>query len=400
MVKKLDDRFIKGLRFTGKRQRIADTIVEGLVLRVDARHKTFYFRYRKGGTPQFLRLGEYSSLKLVDARARARKQRGLLDDHLDPVTEQRKAIAALEPPTPPAAFTFAQFVPTFVAFQKGRIRTWRDDELKIKHHLLPAWGALPLRDITRTHVHEVLDGLVGQGLTVGTNRVQALISRLFTVALDRGLIEAHPAARLIKRFTERPRDKVLTDAELRALWAGLDAHPGAAADAVRVRLLLGQRGKETSNMVWDEVDLDAATWALPGTRTKNKLPHAVTLPPLALAVLKRRRAAVPADEARVFPGLSLQGESHKALGALHGEAWTWIDLRRTVATRLGELGFGAVVGRVLNHKPQGVTQKHYDQHLYLTEISAALRAWNDELLRVLADEPRTKKKILPMRARR
>ena len=86
---------------------------------------------------------------------------------------------------------------------------------------------------------------------------------MFTVALNRGLIDAHPAARIIKRFKEQARDRVLTDDELRALWAGLDAQPGAASDAVRLRLLLGQRGAETAGMRWSELDLDAALWSLP-----------------------------------------------------------------------------------------------------------------------------------------
>ena len=43
---------------------------------------------------------------------------------------------------------------------------------------------MPLRDITRAHVHELLDTLVAKGMTIGVNRIQAVISKLFTVALD------------------------------------------------------------------------------------------------------------------------------------------------------------------------------------------------------------------------
>ena len=93
---------------------------------------------------------------------------------------------------------------------------------------------------------------------------------MFTVALDRHLVDAHPAARVIKRFSENPRDRVLSDDELRRLWAGLDAQPGAASDAMRLRLLLGQRGAETAGMLWDELDLETATWTLPRPRTKNE----------------------------------------------------------------------------------------------------------------------------------
>jgi integrase len=110
---------------------------------------------------------------------------------------------------------------------KGRKKTWRDDIAMARRHLLPVWGPMPLRAIMRAHVHELLDTLVAKGLTTGVNRVQAVISRLFTDTLDRSLVDAHPAARMIKRFKEQPSERVLTDDELRALWTTLDAHLGA-----------------------------------------------------------------------------------------------------------------------------------------------------------------------------
>ena len=175
---------------------------------------------------------------------------------------------------------------------EGKKKTWKDDVAKIRRYLLPPWGEIPLRSITRVHVHELLDKLSAQGMTVGVNRVQALISRLFTLALDRSLVDAHPAARMMKRFQERPSDRVLSDDELRALWKGLDAHSGRASDAIRLRLLLGQRGQEVVGMKWNEIDFVAKTWDMPGGRTKNRRPHCVPLPPTALALLKRRRQAI------------------------------------------------------------------------------------------------------------
>src|SRR5581483_11655100 len=112
------------------------------------------------------------------------------------------------------------------------------------------------------------------------------------------------AARIIKRFKERPSDRVLTDAELRQLWAGLDAHSGQAADALRLRLLLGQRGAEVIGMRWAEIDFATKTWELPGIRTKNGRAHTVPLPRTAITLLKRVRGGVVDDEPRVFPELT------------------------------------------------------------------------------------------------
>jgi len=400
MIRTLTDRYLAGLRLTGTRQRIADTKVRGLMIRVGRQGKTWYFRYRNNGPTKYLKLGEYPAIKLANARARALKARALLADHRDPIAEERKATAPEAPPTSPPPFTFADFVPVFVTFQRGRTKSWYAEEQMIKRHLLGPWGTTPIRDITRQHVHEVLDHAVSKGLTIGVNRLQAAISRLFTIALDRGHIDAHPAARLIKRFKEQPRERTLDDNELRALWAGLDAHPGAASDALRLRLLLGQRGEETVGMCWSEIDLNAGVWKLPARRTKNARPHVVALPASALAILKRCRKTLADDEPRVFPRLTILSDEHRALGAIHNGAYEWIDLRRTVATRLAGLSFDeTTIGRTLNHAKYGVTGKHYNQHQYVEEIRRALTAWDTELQRILANKPKSKTRVLPMRGR-
>jgi integrase len=363
-----------------------DAKTRGLGLRVTpAGAKTWSFVYRSGGPPKWLTLGSYPAITLATARALALDKRHLIDvEHRDPLEEERKAQEAPPAPASDAApvFRFNDLAKLYETFAKGRKKSWRDDVGKTKKYLTPRWGQMPLRDITRAHVHELLDGLVAQGMTVGVNRVQALISRLFTVALDRSLVDAHPAARMIKRFKERASDRVLTDAELRALWAGLDAHPGAAADALRLRLLLGQRGAEIIGMKWDEIDLVNRTWELPGARTKNAHPHVVPLSTTAVALLKRVRAQIVEKEARVFPRLTPWTDELRALSAIHNGAYEWKDLRRTVSTRLAGLGFSEeVIGRTLNHARYTVTARHYIKHAYLTETRQALETWD----RVLAD---------------
>lgn len=398
MTKNLNDRFVAGIK-SATRENYFDTKTRGLVLRVGPKSKTWFFTYRNGGPTQWVRLGDYPTRKLADARTLALDQRHAIEvDGKDPAAEKRNP-----PPPPaaePAAFTFKDFVPTFLAFQQGRVKMWKDDRAMIARYLTPAWGPIPLTDITRRHVHEVLDTVAGKGLTVGVNRLQALISRIFTVALDRSLIDAHPAARLIKRFPEAPSTRVLTDDELRALWTGLDAQPGGAAEAVRLRLLLGQRGEETAGMLWAELDLKDAVWSLPASRTKNRRPHTVPLPPTALAVLKARRQAVPPDELRVFPALTLTSDAHRALAVIHDGAYEWKDLRRTVASRLAGLGFDeTTIGRVLNHARTTVTAKHYNQHAYLEETRGALKAWDTELHRILTNAAKKKGRLLRLRSR-
>jgi integrase len=383
----LTDRFVAAVRPTA-RAVFFDSKARGLALRAaPSGTKTWAFVYRAAGKPQWLTLGTYPALTLANARALALDKRRAIDvDRRDPAAEQRadRRSATQPPAIPPAAFTFADLAAVYETFAKGRKKTWKDDVNKTKKYLIPAWGALPVRDITRRHVHELLDTIVAKGMTTGVNRVQAVISRLFTVALDRSLIDAHPAARMIKRFQEKPSDRVLRDEELRALWAGLDAHPGAASDAMRLRLLLGQRGGEVMGMRWDEVDLNGRSWDLPGARTKNGRPHSVPLGPTALRILQRLQDARSAEEVRVFPGLTRNREDHRALAAITGGAYTWKDLRRTVSTRLAARGFTEeVIGRTLNHARYTVTARHYIKHAYSLETRRALETWDSDLAAIV-----------------
>ncbi|MCC7045032.1 MAG: integrase arm-type DNA-binding domain-containing protein [Acidobacteria bacterium] len=409
-TKALTDRFIASVKPT-TRVVYFDTKARGLALRVSptGRH-TWWFVYRVAGKPsQWDSLGTVDALGLADARKAASDLRRDVDHGIDPIEARRAAAkakveaaqqAAEAEATRPRVFTFADLAKSYIVFAKGTKKTWREDEQKIAKHLTPAWGTRPVREIGRADVHALLDQLVGAGMTVGVNRIQALVSRMFTVALDRGLVDAHPAARMIKRFDEQPKARVLTDDELRALWTGLDSHPGRAADALRVRLLTGQRGEEIAGMLWTEVDMNGRLWALPGARTKNSRPHAVPLSPTVHALLERRLAARPKDEPRVFPGLTVRSDDHRALAVLHGGRFEWKDLRRTVATRLGDLGYDdTTIGRVLNHAAATITQKHYNKALYLPEKRAALDAWDRELQRILKNEPKAGADVVPMRGR-
>ena len=354
-----------------------DTHMRGLVLRVSgptrrnaSRARTWYFVYRNGGPQEWLPIGTYPAMSLKEARDRVKAERRRIDDGIDPAVANRTPSAPPAPEKP--VYTFAMFVPVYIAFQKGRTKGWENEQGKITRHLLPVWGDRELKSLTRADVHERLDALTTKGLSVGVNRIQALMSRIFTVALDRGLVDHHPAARIIKRFPDTPRERVLSDAELRALWAGLEARPGAAADAMKLRLLLGQRGGETAGMTWSELDLEAGIWSLSGSRTKNKTPHVIALPPMSLAIVKARRELLADEEPRVFPGLTLMCDAHKDLSAIRGGAYEWKDLRRTVATRLGDLGYeDSFIGRVLNHKRYTVTAKHYNHARYLRDPGGA-----------------------------
>jgi len=194
------------------------------------------------------------------------------------------------------------------------------------------------------------------------------------------------------------RERALTDAELVAVWqaAGkLNPKPRCFA---RLLILTGARVSEVAGLRWGELDLPAGRWTIPGARAKNG--QAITLPlgPLALAEL---RAVLPPERAGpdhrlLGRGGALQGISRvkTALDKHSGvTAWRMHDLRRTCRTGMSRLGIPTEHAEAaLNHvSHRSALVRVYDRHRYADEVLAALKAWQDEMARLLrADEAKRK----------
>jgi integrase len=85
---------------------------------------------------------------------------------------------------------------------------------------------------------------------------------------------------------EKSRDRVLTDAELAAVWHAADKVGYPLGPILQVLILTGQRHGEVAGMVWAEIDLDAGLWVLPPARTKNGRRHEVPLSRQAVEIIR------------------------------------------------------------------------------------------------------------------
>jgi integrase len=429
----------------GKRVELWDTDVRGLCLRVSDEAKVWVYRYRRpDGSQPRLKLGAFTSgpvdladaegnvraYTLAGARARARKLRTVIDDGGDPAGEKRraKAQAKAEP-----LKTFGDLIETyFRACERGdwqpkgrrkRASTIADERRIHRVHLKPAWESERLDGINRAKVRSLLRGLRDKGLTARTNRAHALIRQAFAYAISEERLEVNPALNVEAVVEEKPRSRVLRDAELKAYWLGLTAanalwieRPDADPERVYVArpmaiilqlaALLLQRRSEISGMRVAELDLDHSTWLVPAERMKGGRAHMVPLPPRAVELVKEAlKLRSDPKSPCVFPGRRSPaapirgdsvthsfGEVAKAVGLdgvrLH-------DLRRTGATvltseRLGVAPF--IRSQVLGHSDAGggsaVSSSVYDWNTYLPEKRKALAAWGDLLLEIVGERER------------
>ena len=117
-------------------------------------------------------------------------------------------------------------------------------------------------------------------------------------------------------------------------------------------------------MCWSEIDLDRGVWTLPASRSKNGRAHTLPLLPMMLDIIKTVPRMVGRDQLFGVRGVGFTGWSRgkEALDARSRvKDWTTHDLRRTVATKLADIGVHAAhhrAGFESSERPQGWSCGH------------------------------------------
>jgi integrase len=366
----------------------------GFGIRVSPRGvKSWVLVYHFAGRPRRMTLGTYPAMGLADARIKLADARKLLVEGIDPgerEVDRRKADRTAETVTELTAAYLEKWA-------RPNKRSAAEDERILRKDVLPAWGRRKAKDIVRRDVIALLDAIVDRGSPIAANRTLAVIRRMFSWALSRDIVSANPCSAVRAPGKETRRDRVLSTAEIAALWRALDGPELGMSTAIRLALKLqlvtAQRKGEVIGAEWGELDLDERIWIIPAKRAKNGLPHRVPLSSLALAVLDEIRAtngdgqtswlfASPRRAGPITgPAVDHAMRNHRdALGT--GDA-TPHDLRRTAASHMTAIGISRlVVSKILNHAEPGVTAV-YDRHSYDAEKRAALAAWDARLEEII-----------------
>lgn len=372
MPKALTEISVSKMKPGTARLEVPDGFVSGLYLVVQTSgKKSFAVRYRAGGAPRKLTLGAYPAMKLADARKAAKDI--LLDvaGGADPAAAKQAAKAEARNP----AKTFETAVRRYVVeFQQRRgNRTWREPArqlglvppkagrgaaqvddvaqfVPVPGGMLARWGARQLDDISADEIIAELDAQA----PVQANRVLATLRTFWKFAMSPRvkLATVNPVAGIDRTAPETSRDRVLTDEELRKVWWGAEVLDQPWTALTRILILSGQRRDEVAHLPSAELDIPAKKWQIAAERAKNGVAHLVHLS----GPLLQELAALPMQGEFVFSrGSRPVGDFTDAKAKLDLASgvtgWTFHDLRRTMATRLGELGVAsAVVEGLLNHK--------------------------------------------------
>jgi integrase len=381
-----------------------DGVLKGFGLRITAAGtRTFLFQYNVPGGKRRKVIGTFGTeMTTAQARRRAEGLRGQVRDGRDPVGEEVAKAAAAVAAAAAAAFTLDVLIRQWAEHHLAqRSASYRHRVPRELRAAMADWLSRPARELGRVDAVSVLDAVKTGSGPVAANRLRAEARACWGWAIKRGALAENPWSETPRPLArETARERVLSDTELGVLYvtAGRMAEPWGVL--VRLLLLTGQRRGEVAGMQWDEVDLEAAIWRLPGDRTKNRHPHTVPLPREAVDLLrsvKRRTGATFVFEGPRKTAASGFGKVKQRLDIALARAvdggrsvapWVLHDIRRTVATGLQRLGVRLeVIEAVLNHvsgSRAGIVGV-YERHGWEEEKSAALKAWAKHVLQ-LAEE--------------
>jgi integrase len=364
-----------------------DAALPGFCLRVSENGtKAWVLMARLRGKLIRFTLGRYPILGLAEARTRAREAIRLIGEGQDPRELWKQQEGGDE------ASSFKAVAQKFLDRSAKGKPSFDETERIVNKELLSVWDTTPIEEIGRRDVVALLDKIVDRKRPIMANRTLGVASRIFSFALDRGLIDAHPCARMKRPGREQKRERVYSEKEIRSLWKAFKKIGKPYGRIFQFLLVTAQRRGEAASALWKDIDGEAKLWVL--AKTKSGHGHEVPLTALAFDVLSdlsRKRKHVFSAYADKDPnGFSKPSATVRTLSGV-GD-FRIHDLRRTAATFMARIGVPKItISRVLNHAEGGVTSI-YARHGYLEEKRSALDRWAVELARLLdvkdVDEPK------------
>jgi integrase len=337
-----------------------DEQASGLALRVAVGHKAWSFHFTSPGDGKRARLtfGSYPATSLGAARTRAIETKALVEAGKDPRAAEADTLEAI--------------CEEYIRREGKRLRSldWRKGVLD--RHVYPTLGHRPISEIQRSEIVRLLDKIEDRSGETMADRTLAVVRKIMNWHASRSDDFRSPIVKGMARTkpSELARERVLTDDELRKIWA---VDNGVFGSFVRFLLLTGARRSEASEMTWTEID--EGDWTLPAARNKTKVDLVRPLSRAAQDTLPMPRQGeyvFTTDGRSPISGFSkFKRKFDKATGT---KGWTLHDCRRTARSLMSRAGVPTDhAERCLGHVIGGV-RGVYDRHEYHREKAQAFDA--------------------------
>jgi integrase len=263
-----------------------------------SRNRSWLFRYTTAGRTRYMGLGSLNTISLAEARERARKNRQLRLDGLDPI-EQRNAERAAQAAANAKSITFEECAGAYIAAHRA---SWRSEKhaqqwpQSLRKHIYPTLGRLVVSTIDTPLVLKALKP-VWEKAQESASRLRGRIEAILDWATVSGLRSGDNPARWsghLEHLLAAPGKRrvqhlaAMSWQQVPAFMAKLRATDTVPARALEFAILCASRRGEVLGLTWSEVDLAQALWTVPGSRMKAGKEHRVPLSTRALEILREK----------------------------------------------------------------------------------------------------------------
>lgn len=354
-----------------------DTDIVGFKIAVaKSAKKTFLLRYTYRGQKRAARIGEFPATSVAEARKAALEMRALLDRGIDPQEQKdrEKESPSFE------SFSLNDYLP--FAYQNKR--SAKDDESRLRLHLIPRLGKKRLCDITRKDVETFVSEVRNSHSPATANRHLSLLSAIFRRAMVWERADRNPCAGIPRYREDNIQQRFLSPAEIGRMLKAMASCPNkVAVAAIQFLLFTGVRRKEALTARWENVDLAQRLWYVP--HTKGGRARYVQLNEGAVTVLQG--LAGPERSPWVFAGK----DPSKPMNDPRKTLWSVLsaagiekirihDLRHTFASLAVNAGQSLyTVQHLLGHASPQMTMRY--SHLSSTSLVCASQAVSDVIFK-------------------
>jgi integrase len=314
---------------TNRPIRIGDK--DGLYLQITPNgSKSWLFRYTLDGKSREMGLGSYGDnenlgeLTLVQARAKAHEKKAMLKQKIDPIEFKLKNQSDEKEQEERAANqrkfelknTFEAIALEFINKKQSEwknaihAKQWPSS---LRAYVFPMIGHLPVKDITKEHIRQVLDPIWTK-IPESASRIRGRIEKILDYAAFKDLRTGDNPARWQGNLREggyplpakvngkEPKHHpALPWQQMPDFMNELIKKDSIDAIALQVTILTAVRTSECLNAKWREINIDEGIWIIPGSRTKRGKEHRVPLCKPALELLKRVLPLSRGYDSPVFP---------------------------------------------------------------------------------------------------
>jgi integrase len=353
--------------------------------------KIWRYQFRLNGKQGLYTIGKYPHITLAEAREKHREAQKLVDQGINPSTAKQEAKKeALKT----KADSFQHVSELWLTwFREGKSqRHVSTTDARLKNHVFPALGAVPVNDLTTKDVTKFVTSVQDDHGRETADRCLMVIGQILRWA------KANHYAKQNVHADIRPRDilkspKVVNFASLEGkdlpgLLQAIEIYQGSPLARLAMKLMAYTllRTSELITLRWDDIDWKAATITIPGERMKAGRDHMVPISKQAMQTLRLlQKVSGSHKSGYVFPGT--QGaatmsnmtllQMFKRMG--YGKKMTGHGWRSVASTILNENNFNRDwVEMALAHVPQGVRHA-YNKAKYLPQRREMLQWYADHL---------------------